>query len=169
MNRLVKILKTNSKKGMTLTELLIGIAVSAVIMIATITLVNFSFTAYSNTQTQITEDTGLYNTTDIVNRYIREAEFCSLYGQETLYIAISNYSVGGIALDSTDVRFIYDRDKQTLLLDKMDGTPALVIANHLLDVKWEVYNNGVRYKLKQQAPNENTPSEINGFAYCRGR
>lgn len=158
-----------SKKGMTLTELLVGIAVSAIIMTATITLVNYSFSAYSSTHNQITNDSGLYDTTDIINRYIREAEFCSVKNDDTLYISISDYTVGGSSLSSTDVRFIYDTSKQTLLLDKMDGTPSLVIANYITDVRWEVFNNGVRYKLHQKTITDNEAKEINSFAYCRGR
>lgn len=158
-----------SKKGMTLTELLIGIAVSAVIMVATITLVNYSFSAYSTTQDQITNDAGLYDTTDIINRYIREAEFCSVKDGNTLYISISDYSVGGASLASKDVRFIFDEPHKTLLLDRMDGSPSLVVANYITSVKWEVYNNGVRYKMSQKTITDNEAKEINGFAYCRGR
>lgn len=158
-----------SKKGMTLTELLIGIAVSAVIMVATITLVNYSFSAYSSTQNQITNDAGLYDTTDIINRYIREAEFCSVKNNNTLYISISDYSVGGSSLASKDIRFIYDEPKKTLLLDRMDGSPSLVIANYITSVEWEIFNNGVRYKMLQKTVTDNEAKEINGFAYCRGR
>jgi prepilin-type N-terminal cleavage/methylation domain-containing protein len=158
-----------SRKGMTLVELLIGIAVASVIMVATIVLVNYSFSAYSTTHEQISKDAGLYDTTDIVNRYIREAEFCSVKDDTTLYISISNYSVGGVTLGSTDIRFIYDEPTQTLLLDKMDGTPALTIANYITDIQWEVYSNGVRYKMVQKPVLENDETVINGFAYCRGR
>ena len=162
-------IKFKSRKGMTLVELLIGIAVASVIMIATITLVNYSFSAYSTTQQQITNDAGLYDTTDIINRYIREAEFCSTRDASTLYISISEASIGGETLQSKDVRFIYDADAQTLLIDKMDGTPALVVGNYITNVKWEVYNNGVRYQLEQKTITDNEPTLINGFAYCRGR
>lgn len=158
-----------SKCGMTLTELLIGIAVSSIIMIATIVLVNYCFSAYASTHQQITKDAGLYDTTDIINRYIREAEFCSVKDEDTLYIAISDYSIGGVTLGSKDIRFIYDEPSQTLLLDKMDGTPALVVANYVKSVTWEVYNNGVRYKMIQQPILENQETVVNGFAYCRGR
>lgn len=169
MFKKIKAFNIFSKKGMTLTELLIGIAVSAIIMVATITLVNYSFSAYSTTQNQITNDAGLYDTTDIINRYIREAEFCSVKNNDTLYISISDYTVGGSSLSSTDVRFIYDSAKQTLLLDRMDGSPALVIANYITNVRWEVFNNGVRYKLHQKTITDNEEKEINSFAYCRGR
>lgn len=169
MFKKIKAFNIFSKKGMTLTELLIGIAVSAIIMVATITLVNYSFSAYSTTQNQITNDTGLYDTTDIINRYIREAEFCSVKNNDTLYISISDYTVGGSSLSSTDVRFIYDSAKQTLLLDRMDGSPALVIANYITNVRWEVFNNGVRYKLHQKTITDNEEKEMNSFAYCRGR
>jgi len=158
-----------SKKGMTLAELLIGIGVSAIIMIATITLVNYSFSAYSTTQDNINNDAGLYDTTDIINRYIREAEFCSVKDDTTLYISMSDYSQEGAVLTSIDVRFIYDIASQTLLLDKMDGSPALVIANYITDVKWEVYNNSVRYEMKQHIITDNNEQTIRGFAYCRGR
>ena len=158
-----------SRKGMTLTEMLIGIAVASVIMIGTITLVNYSFTAYSQTQSQITNDTGLYDTTDIINKYIREAEFCSVKDENTLYLSIDNYSVGGVSNASTDVRFIYDETSKTLLLDKMDGSTCLTIANYIDDVKWEVYNNGVRYIMHQKTLTDNEPVQITGFAYSRGR
>ena len=169
MLKKIKCFNFNSRKGMTLTELLIGIAIASVIMVATIVLVNYSFSAYSSTHQQIEKDAGLYDTTDIINRYIREAEFCSVKEESTLYISISDYSVGGTTLGSKDIRFIYDEPKQTLLLDKMDGTPALVIANYITAVNWEIYGNGVRYKMVQKPILEDNETVINGFAYCRGR
>lgn len=158
-----------SKKGMTLAELLIGIGVSAIIMVATITLVNYSFSAYSTTQDNINNDAGLYDTTDIINRYIREAEFCSVKDNSTLYISMSDYSQDGAVLSSKDVRFLYDAASQTLLLDRMDGTPALVVANYITSIKWEIFNNSVRYEMKQHTVTDNNEKIVRGFAYCRGR
>lgn len=158
-----------SKKGMTLAELLIGIGISAIIMVATITLVNYSFSAYSSTQDNINNDAGLYDTTDIINRYIREAEFCSVKDTNTLYLTMGDYSASGAVLTSKDVRFIYDSTSKTLLLDKMDGTPALVIANYITSVEWEIYNNSVRYRMQQHVVTDNNSQTILGFAYCRGR
>lgn len=169
MLKKIKNFNFSSRSGMTLTEMLIGIAISATIMIATITMVNYCFSAYATTQSQIANDSGLYDTTDIINRYIREAEFCSVKEGSTLYISINDYSAIGTTFSSDDVRFIYDAAKQTLLLDKMDGTKALVIANHITSVKWEVYNNGVRYQLEQKLPTSNETDFVNGYAYCRGR
>lgn len=163
-----------SKSGMTLVEMLIGIAVSAIIMISTITLVDYCFSAYSSTQDQIVNDAGLYDTTDIINKYIREAEFCSLKKTDDgknniLYMSISGYSVGLSTLDSVEARFLFDKDSQTLLLDRMDGSQPLVIANYVTDVVWEVAYNGVRYKITQKNITSSNPTEINGFSYCRGR
>lgn len=166
---MIKKFNFRSKKGMTLAELLIGIGVSAIIMIATITLVNYSFSAYSTTQDNINNDAGLYDTTDIINRYIREAEFCSVKDNNTLYISMSDYSQSGAVLSSKDVRFLYDASSKTLLLDRMDGSPPLVIANYIMNIKWEVYNNSVRYEMKQHIVTDNNEQTIRGFAYCRGR
>ena len=128
-----------------------------------------AFSAYSTTQDNINNDAGLYDTTDIVNRYIREAEFCSVKDTNTLYISMSDYSQEGAVLSSKDIRFIYDGASQTLLLDRMDGTPALVIANYITGIKWEIYNNSVRYEMKQHVVTDNSEEIIRGFAYCRGR
>lgn len=170
---MIKKLNLKSKLGMTLAELLIGIAVSAIIMISTITLVNYCFSAYSSTQDQIVNDAGLYDTTDIINKYIREAEFCSLKktdeGQNILYMSISGYSVGLSTMDSVEARFLFDKNSQTILLDRMDGSQPLIIANYVTDVIWEVAYNGVRYKITQQNITSSKPTEINGYAYCRGR
>ena len=82
---------------------------------------------------------------------------------------MSDYAQEGAVLTSIDVRFIYDAASQTLLLDKMDGSPALVIANYITNVQWEVYNNSVRYEMKQHIITDNNEQIIKGFAYCRGR
>lgn len=158
-----------SKKGMTLVELLVGLGVSAIIMVATITMVNYSFSAYSTTQENINNDAGLFDTTDVINRYIREAQFCSVKDENTLYLSINDYSDSATIPKTQDVRFVYDEAAQTLFLDKMDGSPNLVIANYITDAKWDVYNNSVRYELKQKTVTENNEDTIRGFAYCRGR
>ncbi len=168
MNKKIKF-NFRSKKGMTLAELIIGIGVSAIIMVATITMVNYSFAAYSSTQNNIDNDAGLFDTTDIINRYIRESKFCSVKDDYTLYISINDYSYDGALPQTQDVRFIYDPSSDTLLLDKMDSSKDLVIANYVTAVKWEVYNNSVRYEIKQQTLADDEEKTIQGFAYCRGR
>ena len=158
-----------SKKGMTLAELLVGIAVSAVIMIATFTMVNYSFSSYSATQANISNDSGLRDTTEIINRYIREARFCSSKDTETLYLASPSFQNDNAITEEKDIRFVYDNVSGTLVLDRMDGQPYLVIAKHITGVRWEVYNNSVRYEIKQKLPSSNEEQVISGFAYSRGR
>lgn len=176
---MIKKINFKSKSGMTLIEMLIGIAVSAIIMVSTITLVNYCFSAYASTQDQIVNDAGMYDTTDIINKYIREAEFCSLKqvdkdndgvpDDEILYMSISGYSVGGSSMESVEACLFFDKDAGTILLDRMDGSQPLTIATYIQDVTWEVAYNGVRYKIIQKNITSTNETTINGFAYCRGR
>lgn len=158
-----------SKKGMTLAELLVGIAVSAVIMIATFTMVDYSFSSYSTTQSNISNDSGLQDTTEIINRYIREAKFCSSKDPTILYLASPSYQSDNTIATEKDVRFVYDSASQTLVLDRMDNQPYLIIAKYITNVRWEVFNNSVRYEITQKLPTSSEEQIISGFAYSRGR
>ena len=172
MRHLLSNFDFRSKKGMTLAELLVGIAVSAVIMIATFTMVNYSFSSYSSTQSSIANDAGLNDATEIINRYIREAKFCSVKetNSNALYLASTTYNDSGIMDATRDMRIILDEESHTLVLDiLLTNEPDLILARNIESVKWEVYNNSVRYEIVQRLPTSDKEETIYGFAYSRGR
>lgn len=158
------------EKGMTLVELLIAMGLSVLIMAATVVLIRYSAATYDDTTKMVQDNNNTYDAVSIINHYIRTASFCTVsQNGKNLYVTVDEAAFGGTAGYKQTIYFSYDEDDAVLYIDRMDGTPEIIVAESVSDIEWHSLANGVKYIAYTRNANGVQEKLFSGYAYKRGR
>ena len=133
-------------KGMTLVELLIAMGLSVIIMAATFVVVQYSSDTYESTIQMVDENNNTYDASNIINKYIRGAYYCSLTDSgKSLLVTVDSETFTGISGQKQTIKIAFDEDDKKLYLDRMNGEEPILIAENIHRIEWRIAMNGVKY------------------------
>ena len=133
-------------KGMTLVELLIAMGLSVIIMAATFVVVQYSSDTYESTIQMVDENNNTYDASNIINKYIRGAYYCSLTDSgKSLLVTVDSETFTGISGQKQTIKIAFDEDDKKLYLDRMNGEEPILIAENIHRIECRIAMNGVKY------------------------
>ena len=157
-------------KGMTLVELLIAMGLSVIIMAATFVVVQYSSDTYESTIQMVDENNNTYDASNIINKYIRGAYYCSLTDSgKSLLVTVDSETFTGISGQKQTIKIAFDEDDKKLYLDRMNGEEPILIAENIHRIEWRIAMNGVKYSAYTVQASGQESLYFFGYAHKRGR
>ena len=157
-------------KGMTLVELLIAMGLSVIIMAATFVVVQYSSDTYESTIQMVDENNNTYDASNIINKYIRGAYYCSLTDSgKSLLVTVDSETFTGISGQKQTIKIAFDEDDKKLYLDRMNGEEPILIAENIHRIEWRIAMNGVKYSAYTVKASGLESLYFFGYAHKSGR
>ena len=157
-------------KGMTLVELLIAMGLSVIIMAATFVVVQYSSDTYESTIEMVDENNNTHDASNIINKYIRSAYFCSLTDSgKSLLVTVDSETFTGTSGQKQTIKIAFDEDDKRLYLDRMNGEEPILIAEEIHRIEWMIAMNGVKYSAYTVKASGDESLYFFGYARKRGR